>query len=231
MAVDDDGRGVEGVEGGALGRIVFLGREQGFELLAQGLPAGVLVAAGDGIGKERQRHGPKPPKRASMRFSSRVAGRCSCSIRCNVRMAAMMSRALAFSPLAMSATRGRLWFFHDAVSFCLLRPRQPGPFGASRQRGRALAHRRHRAAGARCNRGSRHGNWWWFPAGPTSYNPSLLTDDVLLQTLNVSSSPLHPSRSHTWLRLSPFSGLLKEPQCSSRELMFQCSGLEQEDYI
>ena len=24
-------------------------------------------------------------------------------------------------------------FFHDAVSFCLLRPRQPGPFGASRQ--------------------------------------------------------------------------------------------------
>ena len=51
---DDGGRGVEGVEGGALGAVVFLGREQRFQLLAEGLPAGILVAAGDRIGEDRQ---------------------------------------------------------------------------------------------------------------------------------------------------------------------------------
>ena len=51
---DDGGRGVEGVEGGALGAVVFLGREQRFQLLAEGLPAGVLVAAGDRVGEDRQ---------------------------------------------------------------------------------------------------------------------------------------------------------------------------------
>ena len=56
---DDGGRGVEGVEGGAFGAIVFVGREQRFELVAERLPAGVLVAAGDGIGKDRQGHGPE----------------------------------------------------------------------------------------------------------------------------------------------------------------------------
>ena len=51
---DDGGRRVEGVEGGALGAVVFLGRKQRLQLLAEGLPAGVLVAAGDRIGKNRE---------------------------------------------------------------------------------------------------------------------------------------------------------------------------------
>ena len=49
--------------------------------------------------------GPNPAKRASVCFSSCVAGRCSSSMVFSVRMAAMMSRALPFSPLAM-ATAG-----------------------------------------------------------------------------------------------------------------------------
>ena len=40
-------------------------------------------------------------KRASVCFSSGVAGRCSCSMVWTVRMAATMSWALVFSPLAM----------------------------------------------------------------------------------------------------------------------------------
>ena len=54
-----------------------------------------------GSGKIERATGPKPAKRASVCFSSGVAGRCSCSMVFSVRMAAMMSRALAFSPLAM----------------------------------------------------------------------------------------------------------------------------------
>ena len=104
---DDGGRGVEGVEGGAFGRVVFLGREQRFQLLAEGLPAGVLVAAGDRVGEERQGHGPEAAEAGEVCRSSAVAGRCSCSTACSVRMAAMMSRALAFSPLAM--TGGAAW--------------------------------------------------------------------------------------------------------------------------
>ena len=53
---DDGGRRVEGVEGGALGAVVFLRREQRLQLFAEGLPAGVLVAAGDRIGEYRQGH-------------------------------------------------------------------------------------------------------------------------------------------------------------------------------
>ena len=51
---DDGRRRVEGVEGGAFGAVVFLGREQRLQLLAEGLPAGILVAAGDRIGENRQ---------------------------------------------------------------------------------------------------------------------------------------------------------------------------------
>ena len=54
---DDGRRGVEGVEGGALGAGVFLGREQRLQLLAEGLPGGVLVAAGDRVGEDRQGDG------------------------------------------------------------------------------------------------------------------------------------------------------------------------------
>ena len=98
---DDGRRRIEGVEGGALGAVVFLGSEQRLQLLAEGLPAGILVPAGDRIGKIDRATGPKPAKRASVCFSSGVAGRCSCSMALSVRMAARMSRALAFSPLAM----------------------------------------------------------------------------------------------------------------------------------
>ena len=41
---DDGGRRVEGVEGGALGAVVFLRRQQRLQFLAECLPAGVLVA-------------------------------------------------------------------------------------------------------------------------------------------------------------------------------------------
>ena len=51
----DDGRGgVEGIEGGAFGAVVFLGRQQRLQFFAEGLPAGVLVAAGDRVGEDRQ---------------------------------------------------------------------------------------------------------------------------------------------------------------------------------
>jgi hypothetical protein len=56
---DNGGRGVEGVEGGALGAVVFGGTEQRFQLFAEGLPAGILVAADDRIGKDSEGDRPK----------------------------------------------------------------------------------------------------------------------------------------------------------------------------
>jgi hypothetical protein len=53
-----------------------------------------------GLGKIERATGPKPQKRASVCFSPEVAGRSSFSTAFRVRMAAMTSRALAFSPLA-----------------------------------------------------------------------------------------------------------------------------------
>jgi hypothetical protein len=51
----DNGRGsVEGVEGGAFGAVVFRKGKQRFQLLAQGLPAGILVTTGDRVGEDRQ---------------------------------------------------------------------------------------------------------------------------------------------------------------------------------
>ena len=68
------------VEGGAFGRVVFLGREQGFQLVAEGLPAGVLVAAGDRIGEERQGHGPEAAEAGEGLPLVGGGGRCSRSI-------------------------------------------------------------------------------------------------------------------------------------------------------
>jgi hypothetical protein len=48
---DDGRRSVESVEGGALGTVVFRWRQQRFQLLAEVLPAGILVTAGDRIGE------------------------------------------------------------------------------------------------------------------------------------------------------------------------------------
>ena len=59
---DDGGRGIEGVKRGALCALVLLGRKQHVERLAQGLPGGVLVAAGHGVGKEREGDGSKTPE-------------------------------------------------------------------------------------------------------------------------------------------------------------------------
>ena len=56
---DDGGRGIEGVEGGAFGTVIFLRRKQRLQLVAEFLPAGILVAAGDRIGKYRQGHRPE----------------------------------------------------------------------------------------------------------------------------------------------------------------------------
>ena len=58
-----------------------------------------------GSGKIDRATGPKPAKRASVCRSSGVARRFSCSMRLSVRMAARMSRALAFSPLAIGTVR------------------------------------------------------------------------------------------------------------------------------
>jgi hypothetical protein len=53
-----------------------------------------------GSGKIVSATGPNPENRESASFSSLSGGRRSVSMRLSVRMAAMMSRALAFSPLA-----------------------------------------------------------------------------------------------------------------------------------
>ena len=55
--VDDGRRCVEGVECGALGAVVFDGREQRLQFLADGLPSGVLVLAGDRVGEDREGDG------------------------------------------------------------------------------------------------------------------------------------------------------------------------------
>jgi hypothetical protein len=57
---DDGRRRVEGVEGGAFGAVVFLWRQQRLQFLAQGLPAGILVAAGNRIGEYRKGNRPEP---------------------------------------------------------------------------------------------------------------------------------------------------------------------------
>src|SRR5438552_339363 len=49
---DDRRGGVEGIEGAAPGAIVFLRREQRLQLLAEGLPRGILVAAGNRVRKD-----------------------------------------------------------------------------------------------------------------------------------------------------------------------------------
>ena len=67
---DDDGRGVEGVEGGALGAVVLLGRKQRVQLLAEGLPAAPCSVPVTGSGKIDRATAPKPPKRASACRSS-----------------------------------------------------------------------------------------------------------------------------------------------------------------
>jgi hypothetical protein len=50
---------VKGVEGGALGAVVFVGRQQRLQLVAEDLPAGVLVRASHRIGEDRQSHRPE----------------------------------------------------------------------------------------------------------------------------------------------------------------------------
>ena len=101
------GRRVEGVEGGAFGAVVFLGRKQRLQFFAQGLPACILVSAGDRIGENRKGDRPEAGEAGERSASPpRVAGRFSSSICFKVRMAARMSRALDFSPLAMGAGCG-----------------------------------------------------------------------------------------------------------------------------
>ena len=56
---DDGGRGIEGVESGAFGAGIFIGREKGFELLAEFLPGSVLVAPCNRVGEYRKGDGPE----------------------------------------------------------------------------------------------------------------------------------------------------------------------------
>ena len=66
--VDDGRRRVEGVERGSLGAVVFDGREQRLQFLAEGLPSGVLVLAGDRVGEDREGDGTKPGEPAKELF-------------------------------------------------------------------------------------------------------------------------------------------------------------------
>src|SRR5437016_14273598 len=50
-------RSVKSVKRRALSGAVFLGREQCFQFLAEGLPARILVTAGLGMGEDVQRNG------------------------------------------------------------------------------------------------------------------------------------------------------------------------------
>ena len=71
---DDGRRRVEGVEGGAFGAVVFVGRQQRLQFLAQGLPAGILVAAGDRIGEDRQGDRPEAGEAGERLFLLRRGG-------------------------------------------------------------------------------------------------------------------------------------------------------------
>ena len=98
------------------------------QLLAEGLPAGVLVAAGDRVGEDAT--GRRDRSRRSGRASAArpaVAGRCSRSIGLSVRMAARCrgpwpSRRWRWRVVSCGA-------FHGVVSFSALPAPQPGPDG------------------------------------------------------------------------------------------------------
>src|SRR5207253_1572078 len=59
---DDGRRSVEGVEGGAPGAVVFLGREKRLQPLAELLPGVVLVVPGDGVGEDGEGDGAESPE-------------------------------------------------------------------------------------------------------------------------------------------------------------------------
>ena len=81
------------------------GDSSDLQFVAEGLPAGILVAAGDRVGKDRQGDRPEAAEAGEgLPLLRRGGPAVRCSIGFSVRMAARMSRALAFSPLAMSAT-------------------------------------------------------------------------------------------------------------------------------
>ena len=149
---------------GPLGGIVFFGREQGFELVAEGLPAGVLVtAARPGRGTAT---GPPPRSRrsgTSMPRSSVVAGRRSRSMLCSVRMAAMMSRALPFSPLAMTGVAG-------VVSVPSM-VRCPSPVSGPDRRGLSPERPTDALAGSGSRDGQSAGAAETAPAGPAACRP------------------------------------------------------------
>ena len=71
------------------------------QLLAQGLPAGILVAAGDRIGEDREGDRPEAGEAGERLLFLRRGGPLLLLDVFEVRMAARMSRALAFSPLAI----------------------------------------------------------------------------------------------------------------------------------
>ena len=85
-----------------LADVVFFGREQRFQFLAECLASPPCIDR-HGIGEDREGDGAKAGEPGEDFSSVGVAGRFSCSIRWRVLIAAMMSRAFDFSPLAMLA--------------------------------------------------------------------------------------------------------------------------------
>jgi hypothetical protein len=155
---DDNGRSVIGVVRRRAGAVVFVGGEQAFQLVAQLLPASVLVGAGDGMREERQGDGSEAAEPGED-LPLVGAGRAAFPL----DMLQGFDGGNDVAGLGLLAAGdggrgdGRGGSFHGVGSFSGFRPRQPGPFGATRQAHAGhFAHRPHRAAGARrhCRNGS-----------------------------------------------------------------------------
>ena len=82
------------------------GVSSALQFLAECLPAGILVAAGDRVGKYREGDRSEAGEAGERLLLLRGGGPLLLLDGLTVRMAAKMSRALAFSPLAMATGEG-----------------------------------------------------------------------------------------------------------------------------
>ena len=136
-------------------RIVFRRGQQGFELVAEGLPAGILVAAGHRVGEDRQGH--RPEAAEAGKYAPFIGSGGTLLPLDGLQRPDGGDDVAGFGFLAAGdAGRwgGRVGSFHGGVSSCRFRPRQPGPFAGATDRrlSRARLPRRHRAARCRPQR-------------------------------------------------------------------------------